>query len=342
METGGIESHILEFCKNLKVQKNAMIDLIIPNSEMSSSTAKEFDQFCNHVFILRERNPKKRLLWLVKVAIKLSLMRYDALYTNGLGNSVKFISNLFNYKKWVHHHHTSGDIIDQSRWSKHYIRSLISADNVIACSTKNAQNVSKALNRTIDYLPCFSRQFLIPAKKDFTKPMQFGYFGRLIPEKGIDILCRLSEDSEMKDIHFNIWGEGEKYEPNFFNQFKNLKYQGKFSTREELQEVLQYLDAFILLTTHSEGLPISLLECMSAGLPWLATNKGGIPDIACDPIATRVVDHDISYPDIKIALLQFVENIQSTENINKKQMQLYQSNFSATALAEKWKNVLTD
>ena len=75
--------------------------------------------------------------------------------------------------------------------------------------------------------------------------------------------------------------------------------------------MISVLDGFLLISTHPEGLPVCLLEAMGAGLPWLATNKGGITDIAFDPSSsTRVIASALSYEEIKqqVILLRKIFN----------------------------------
>lgn len=52
---------------------------------------------------------------------------------------------------------------------------------------------------------------------------------------------------------------------------------------EDIVEVYKgrYVDAFVLLS-ESEGLPVSMMEAMSFGIPVISNDVGGIPDLVCD------------------------------------------------------------
>ncbi|RZK52215.1 MAG: glycosyltransferase family 1 protein [Hymenobacter sp.] len=170
--------------------------------------------------------------------------------------------------------------------------------------------------------------------------LHFGYYGRLIPEKGIEVLRQLSEDPTVAGIEFHIWGEGEAYQADFFARHPQLRYHGPFAGRSELQAVLSGLDAYLLLSTHPEGLPIALLEVMSTGLPWLATDRGGVADIACDPLATRVIPMTSTYPEIKAAVLALAADIRAGRVSRTAQKALYATTFSSQVLVQRWRETL--
>ncbi|WP_158824911.1 glycosyltransferase family 4 protein [Mucilaginibacter lacusdianchii] len=340
LETGGIESHLQEFCKNMAAA-GAEIDLVVLNAAMLPETEAMYRKVCRKVYFGRHGRSYKRLAWLIKTGLQVRINRYDALYTNGQGNSPGLFAKLVRSKNWVHHHHTAGDAADQSSWSDDYAKTLKTANHVIACARRNANDMAAFLKRSIDTIPCFSRKVELGSHPvAATGEVNFGYFGRLIPEKGIDLICRLSEEPELKDIRFNIWGEGPKYPSSYFDGFKNVYYHGTYTGKEGLTNAIAKLDAFLLLSTHPEGLPISLLEVMSAGVPWMATNRGGIADIACDPVSTRLLPNVDNYDQVKQAITQLHHDIVAGKVSRETQVELYEQNFSSAALVKQWSNKL--
>ncbi|MGB3616681.1 MAG: glycosyltransferase family 4 protein, partial [Catalinimonas sp.] len=223
-----------------------------------------------------------------------------------------------------------------------YRKALAGADTVIACSKRNAADMAAVLHRTIDTIPCFSRAVAAPtgAKPAPGAKLRFGYFGRLIPEKGIDLLCRLSEDPACGAIAFHIWGEGPAYLASFFERYPNVHFHGAFRGKEALSKIVAELDAFLLLSVHPEGLPISLLECMSGGLPWIATDRGGIPDIACEPLSTRVLAADVDVEAAKTAVLALADDLRAGRVTRDRQQALYRSRFAPDVLVREWSQVL--
>lgn len=336
MPTGGIESHLREFCRHLS-ESGVDIDLVVLNSAMLPATEMYFKSICRKVYLGGKGRSSLRLVWLLTTSIKWFFKKYDAVYTNGQGNSLELFSKLVPFSKvWVHHHHTAGDVADQATWTNGYKKAMMKADAVIACSAKNALDMGKALNREVKTIPCFSREIKAQAPTKNGR-LKFGYYGRLIREKGIDTLCRLSEENDLDKVEFHIWGEGPAYPSSFFTKYPKVIYHGQFAGEQELAEVIGELDAYLLLSTHPEGLPIALLEVMSAGLPWIATNRGGISDIACDPSTTRVIAADADFNGMKKAVRELADDLQGGKLDRDFQKQLYASKYSSRVLIKRWR-----
>lgn len=342
MPTGGIESHLVQFCEQMSLAGVA-IDLVVPNFRQSKEAEERLRAVCRRTLLCRNPSKAMRLLWLRVALRSLSGHSYNALYTNGQGASVLGVANRTEFRQWVHHHHMAGDVADQATWSERYWQALRSAKEVVACSNRNAVDLSEALSRSCVTVPCFSRRpqshHEIAGEAE-GRDLRFGYYGRLIPEKGVDVLARLSEDPEVRGIEFHLWGEGSAYPPEYFVRYPKLRYHGSFATAEELSRVLGLLDAYLLISSHSEGLPISLLEAMSVGIPWIATERGGIPDIACDPISTRVVPTSATYPEIKASILSLASDIYAGRVDHSIQKRFYDERFSPEAVGAQWVRTL--
>lgn len=317
---------------------NFELDIIVANFNMPQQEAT-IRKYCRNVFFLKQGASWKRYTGLLLLLLSLRKTRYDILYTNGIGTSVLLTGKILNYKKWVLHHHMAADDDFFATLNTHYKKAMVIADHVIACSRINADNLSRLLNRPIDVVFYFSRD--LGSRLKHTVPnnsLQFGYYGRLIQAKGIDLVCRLSEDADCSHINFHIWGEGKEYPASYFEEHGAVAYHGSFNTEEELKAVAGLLDAFLLLTTHDEGLPVSLLEIMSAGIPWISADKGGIADIVCDPFSTRLVNV-ADYEMVKQSVLIMANDINKGKITKKRQMDLYQAKFSANTLIDQWKAV---
>lgn len=110
------------------------------------------------------------------------------------------------------------------------------------------------------------------------------YMGGITEEKGVfDLLNAISvkKYSWEGKIMFHICGKGDidkmLAQIDSLGLNKLVIYEG-WANKQKKVEMFNASDAFIL-PSYKEGMPISILESLSYGVPVLATPVGGIPDI---------------------------------------------------------------
>ena len=122
--------------------------------------------------------------------------------------------------------------------------------------------------------------------KDDSTPLTLGYLGRIAKTKGMDYLLQACSILKERHIPFCLKIAGaEEVEGQYLPQFSNLLgnqfvYAGIVSG-ESKNTFLQSLDV-LAMPTFFEGLPMSLLECMSYGVVPVITPVGSIPTVVTD------------------------------------------------------------
>lgn len=101
--------------------------------------------------------------------------------------------------------------------------------------------------------------------------------GRLTSEKNHSLMIKAFAEMQQENIVLLIIGSGDVHQ---FDVIKpaNVHFLG---AKDNVCDYLFCADAFCMSSVY-EGLPISILEAMSVGLPILSTNVGGIPDVVKD------------------------------------------------------------
>jgi glycosyltransferase involved in cell wall biosynthesis len=109
-----------------------------------------------------------------------------------------------------------------------------------------------------------------------------GSAGRLAPVKNYQMLLAAAArcHDEGVPVHVVLFGEGaERTALRELSQALKIEQNVSFvGWRTDLDRVLGALDAFVL-TSHSEGLPLAMLEAMAAELPVVSTPVGDIPRV---------------------------------------------------------------
>lgn len=115
-------------------------------------------------------------------------------------------------------------------------------------------------------------------RKGQNKTIRFGFIGRLSETKGLDVLLNATQKIETKDWILKIAGKGEeqylstlqKNHPDTRIQYLGFTDPDKFYND---------IDILICPSTYGEPLPRVVYEAYRAGLPVIASSKGGTPEI---------------------------------------------------------------
>jgi glycosyltransferase involved in cell wall biosynthesis len=109
-----------------------------------------------------------------------------------------------------------------------------------------------------------------------------GFLGRLSPEKGPEVFLRaaLVARSKLPDAHFVFVGDGP-LAPTLRESIARFKLEDRVhlaGLRRDVAPVLNDMDMMVS-SSHSEAMPLAVMEAMASGLPVVATRVGGVPDM---------------------------------------------------------------
>lgn len=113
--------------------------------------------------------------------------------------------------------------------------------------------------------------------------LRFGTVGRLVPVKGHAILLeafgRLREKYPDAELHIAGGGPLQSDLQERIARMDHPQAVTLAGPRTDIAHFLSELDVFVF-SSLSEGLPMTILEAMAAGLPIVSTDVGGIPEVA--------------------------------------------------------------
>lgn len=343
---GGIESHVVEFCLQL-AGVGHRITLMSSRFALNADSTRRLERAGVELVVnarrWSSRSPLGKSLWTLCALLRLLPRRFDVVYTNGQGRNPALVHAWFRGRlRLIHHHHTACDSGDVATWPVAYREAMRRADALIVCAEYIRGRMQQAIGRPdVEVMYCFSRQ---PPPSATTAPgngrIVFGYFGRLIREKGIDWILRLSEDARLSDITWRIWGAEAAYRASDFAGRANVRYLGPFSGDDGLLRAIEALHCFCLFSTHPEGVPVSLIEVMAAGKPWIATAQGGIPELVHDAESCVIVSLD-DYEAVVDACLAMSARIRAARVDAARQRAFYHARFASDALLPQWLRLLT-
>lgn len=135
-----------------------------------------------------------------------------------------------------------------------------------------------------------------PEPREKCEPFRVLFVGRLVEQKGVDILCKaigLINEAKRLDcnvgIEFVIVGVGplEKLVIRLSKKYSNVKYMSCVS-EEVLPEIYRGCDLFVL-PSRRETFGIVALEAQASGLPVISSNITGPKDIVVNNVTGKLI-----------------------------------------------------
>lgn len=152
----------------------------------------------------------------------------------------------------------------------------------------------------------------------------------------LEVLSKLSSE-KLNDIHLSIIGDGpQRDELEMFVAKHGLTDNVSFEGAVDNSEIYKYLaeNNIFVLMSDNEGLPISIIEAMRAGLPIIATNVAGIPETIDDNGFLLDLDND--------ALFKVLDNLDKYDwnNLGNLSRKKFEKEFLFSRMAKDYCDIM--
>lgn len=309
---GGVETHLKDLIDSL-IKRDWKV-FVLAYQPLSTQTPWKIWENFHHLTILRipwvrgffEKlvyYPPLEFIYLVPVLFFITpfvifIFRPDVIHAHGLSAAVSavFWGKLFNVRVVVSLHSLYS--FSRKGFYHDFVKFILrNSDFVLSLSKKSNQEVrslgidsnrSGVFTYWID-LDKFRRIYDAKKKLGWEGKFIVLFVGRLIPEKGIDILLE-SVKSWNKRINLVIIGSGPMAQKvaNLASKMKLVNFLGKID-QDKLSLYYSAADCVIIPSTSEEGFGRVIIESLACGTPVVGSNQGAIPE-AMDETVGKLIE----------------------------------------------------
>jgi len=287
------------------------------------------------------RNIYALISWFFKIGIK----SQDIVVCMGHGG-FHFLMKIFVKREgMLIHRETGAGGIPSGNQNLFFYKYLKLVDAILALSKSSKINIekdwpTKALIKMIpELIPDIVKDFKRNKLMENDPILRIGYIGRVEKNKGLKELISIWSQLKIQPAILEIYGYGEE---SFYCQIRDLIDRLKLKSeiylmgpylRNNLTFILPHLDMLVLLSK-SEGLPTTLIEGLSFGVPFVATDVGCIKDIAEKNLDVEVVVND---EEMIIEAIERMADKIRNQKINPRNIQkFYKSYFDFEIVSKQW------
>jgi glycosyltransferase involved in cell wall biosynthesis len=129
------------------------------------------------------------------------------------------------------------------------------------------------------------------------------------------------------DITFLAVGKGPQWD--FYNnqidegERRLIKMLGR---RDDVDEIYQVCDLTVLTSFHGEGVSNSIMESMAWGVPTIATNSGGTPEIIENGVNGKLIDNQTPVA-VASMITNLIDNYNDLSQMGEKAFQTIKDKF---------------
>jgi len=208
----------------------------------------------------------------------------------------------------------------------------------VVCISSYTENAVKSLARKTWLLPNAADESFFPIVSRPVTPPEIIYVATVDPRKNqnafLDAIAPLAERHDFRVRFFGELNEQSDFGRGFrerLSRFPWASYEGMLD-RPRLRE--RFTTASVLvLASHEDNCPMTILEAMAAGVPAIGSRVGGIPDLIQDEENGLLCDQNDAN-SMQSAVERLLESPTLRESLAKNAAQSARQRFHPTVIAE--------
>lgn len=173
------------------------------------------------------------------------------------------------------------------------------------------------------------------------EPARLLFVGRVVYQKGLDLLLNALADLGDLNWALDIVGDGPRIE-RLRRQADQLRIGARvnfpgWQSREELPKTYQQANLFVYPSRH-EGMPNAVLEAMASGLPVLATRIAGNEELVTTETGVLVPPEDTRA--LKASLAKLISDSSARERLGAAARKRVEAQYSWRKVAQVYLNLM--